>query len=182
MTTAAEKEVLSHNLALIVQVLRQNNLASLTIDYAGSGDSGDTFDVAVFDVHGNQGDLPGTELTGMHARRSYGPAPAYPVTIVAEQATRARPFADFLEDFHCMVLSMDGKDGYENNEGGGGTLTITIEGTCTLEHYDYIIEREESTTDLSEFMPALLPEVPEPAPNAIELPKLVCADPYCVEV
>ena len=182
MTTPAEKEVLSHNLALIVQVLRDHHLAKLTIEYAGSGDSGEQFDIAVFDAQGNEGKVPTTALMGKHALRHYGPAPTYAITITSEDATQPRSFADFLEDFHSAVLTIEGKDGYENNDGGGGSLTVDVSGECLLEHYDYYTERNESTSDLSDFMPELPEPEPEPQRPAIALPAQVNASPYCVEV
>jgi hypothetical protein len=182
MTTLFEKEVLSHNLALIVQVLRDHHLAKLTIEYAGSGDSGEQFDIAVFDAQGKEGKVPTTALLGKHALRHYGPAPTYALTITCEDATQPRSFADFLEDFHSAVLTTQDRGGYEDNEGGGGMLTIDVSGECLLEHYDFYTARSESTSDLSEFMPELSEAGPEPQRPAIALPAQVNASPYCVEV
>lgn len=182
MTHPAEKEVLTHNLALIVEVMRQNKLATLTIEYAGSGDSGDTFEVAVFDAHNAPQRMPTTEVLGKRVHRDYASGPNRIWVLSVADRYRPTPFIDFIQDFHCEVLAAQGHGSYEDGEGGGGMLTITVEGTCTLEHYDYYVEKAESTSDLSEFMPELLPEEPAPASNGITLPAMVRAEPYCVEV
>jgi len=182
MSNPFEAEVLSHNLALIVGVLRKHNLASLTIEYAGSGDSGDTFELAVFDADDNAQPLPTDSLAGKHVRRTYGAAPVYTVHHAVEDDTTSRPFSDFLEDFHCIVLEKENRQGYENNDGGGGQLTIRVSGEFTLDHYDWVTHKDEFTSDLSEFMPPVPEPTPEPERQAVALPAVVRAEPYCVEV
>jgi hypothetical protein len=181
MTHAVQKEVLAHNLALIVEVLRQHNLARLTIDYAGSGDSGDTFEVAVFDAHDAAQPMPTAEVQGKRVISHYDSSISRETVLSVGDRPKPTPFVDFIEDFHCEVLSASNHQGFEDGEGGGGTLTITVEGTCSLEHYDYYVEKSESTTDFSELMPQL-PAPVAPEPNGITLPVLVRTEPYCVEV
>lgn len=175
-------EVLTHNLALMVEVLLTHNLASLTIEYAGSGDSGDTFDVTAFDSQGNPQSLPYAPVLGKCVRRVSSGAPNYTVTETAEDATEPRPFSSFVEDVHCAVLEREGKSGFEDNQGGGGTFTLDVSGACTLDHYDYIIERDESSSDLSEFMPPVPEPTPEHERKAVLLPAQSHSSPYCVEV
>jgi hypothetical protein len=182
MKSDIEKAVTSHNLSLIVSVLRQHGLARLRIEYAGSGDSGDTFEMTAYDASDAARDLPTVSVKGKSVSRQYGPAPAYAVTV--QEVTPEAPvaFTTFLEDFHWGVLDMAGHSGFENGDGGQGSLAISVDGTCVLEHSDNYVATTDYTTNLSEFMPAPV-IAPEPTPRAEPtLPPRTDATPYCVEV
>jgi hypothetical protein len=57
-----------------------------------------------------------------------------------------------VEIFTDDLISCAGHDGYENNDGGGGTLTILADGTFTLRHYDNVVSTVDSSYDHNDLL------------------------------
>jgi hypothetical protein len=118
-------------LARMAAMLKANGCSAVQGEYTGSGDSGDGFDIAYFGEDKKQVDASidedvsytVVELTYANGKFAH------------VQSTRTADFEQAFEDVCFAMVSASGRDGWENNEGGGGKLVITAEGTATLEHY-----------------------------------------------
>jgi hypothetical protein len=52
---------------------------------------------------------------------------------------------DAISEFTDELINKHGHAGYENNDGGGGELIISVEsGNVELNHYDNIVQQEYS--------------------------------------
>ncbi|MDR8763318.1 DUF6878 family protein [Burkholderia multivorans] len=133
---------LNPTLAQLSTVLRAAGAVSATAEYAGYGDSGDHFEIAIQWPADPAGNADATE-----PRSTTSDSLDYP---------------DFDNQFENLVwdaVSSAGHDGWENNEGGGGTFTLLPDGTATLEHYDNVENSNESTHEFgtdSELTAALI--------------------------
>lgn len=133
---------LNPTLAQLSTVLRVAGAVSATAEYAGYGDSGDHFEIAIQWPTNPAGNADTTE-----PRSTTSDSLDYP---------------DFDVRFENLVwdaVSSAGHDGWENNEGGGGTFTLRPDGTATLEHYDNVENSNESTHEFgkdSELTAALI--------------------------
>lgn len=115
-------------LAHLSMVLRAAGAVSATAEYAGYGDSGDHFDIAIAWPDSPAGIGNKTESKSASSDRLNA--------------------ADFDTQFENLVwdaVSVAGHDGWENNEGGGGTFTLLPDGTATLDHYDNVANSNESS-------------------------------------
>ncbi|MFT4066709.1 DUF6878 family protein [Paraburkholderia sp.] len=120
---------LNPHLAHLSTVLRAAGAVSATAAYAGYGDSGDHFEITI--------QWPASPQESMDATTGLNPT-----------TSDCLGDPDFDPRFESLVwnaVSATGHDGWENNEGGGGTFTLLPDGTATLEHYDNIEDSNEST-------------------------------------
>jgi hypothetical protein len=119
--------------AKILAALKRTRAATITVEYDGEGDSGQIHDVAAQTRHGKPAKLP----PGPFSLQLYdGAQSSYP------------SLEDALEAFAWQVIGVY-HAGFENNEGGCGTLTIDVaNGTVTLDHNDRVIEFCNSLTEV----------------------------------
>ncbi|MDR8402137.1 hypothetical protein NE850_38085 [Paraburkholderia sp. USG1] len=133
---------LNPSLAQLSTVLRVTGAVSATAEYAGYGDSGDHFEIAIQCPANPAGSADTTEPRSINSNSLDCP--------------------DFDARFENLVwdaVTVAGHDGWENNEGGGGTFTLLPDGTATLEHYDNVENSNESTHEFgtdSELAAALI--------------------------
>lgn len=123
---------LNRTLAQLSTALRVAGAVSATAEYAGYGDSGDHFEIAIQWPANPAGNADTTE-----PRSTTSDSLDYP---------------DFDARFENLVwdaVSSAGHDGWENNEGGGGTFTLLPDGTAILEHYDNVENSNDSTHGFS---------------------------------
>ncbi|WP_455233374.1 hypothetical protein [Geopseudomonas aromaticivorans] len=99
-------------LAEVAAKLQDHGVHSVTVEYAGAGDSANGYEVAFLDRNGESLE-PYAEIEDL-------------VTELADEAIFAA-----------------GQDGWEDNEGGSGTFTFSVEGTARLEHTDNRIESDQ---------------------------------------
>lgn len=134
----------AQNLSALSAGLRTAGAVSATAEYAGYGDSGDHFSI---EIQWPDAPAPSPETGGASIR------PAIALDLSREFADLLEsPPADFDSAFENLVqdaVSFTGHDGWENNEGGGGTFTLRADGTARLEHYDNIENFETSEHDFT---------------------------------
>lgn len=132
--TAACKEALTHNRVVLSQVLRELGFLEVVVEYSGGWDSGDVSDVsckpeslrAVLEAHPVEIQYEcGTYDGGVY---------------VFTVKSRTRTLKAALDDFTMSWLEQV-QPGWENNEGGSGSVTIDVQADCfTLSHTQYYQE------------------------------------------
>lgn len=125
---AMDEESFSHNRELFFVALQARGVTSVEILYEGSGDSGGIEDRTI---------LPeGIDLS------------AEIILLVPDWhqealVTKNMPLIEALEETAMQLVARE-HDGWENNEGGGGTITFDVEAREILvAHHDYYIQRDE---------------------------------------
>jgi hypothetical protein len=118
--------------AAILAALKATRAANVTIEYDGEGDSGQI-----------------TGITAMTARGKAAKLPKGPFSLQLYDAQSSYvSFEDALDAFAWTVLRVY-HGGFENNDGGFGTLTINVaEETITLDHNDRIIDLCNSVAEV----------------------------------
>lgn len=145
------------SLAAMAAVLQKHGLTSVQGEYTGSGDSGDGFDIYYFkgeesvEIEQDVND----EVTYLVIDNDYSNGRFSPV-----KSTRTAEFEQALEDICFAMVTASGHDGWEINEGGGGTLTVRADGTATLDHYDN--GEDEDSDSSTSWNEALQQEEDEP--------------------
>lgn len=119
----------------LMQALAALGIQKALVTYSGSGDSGDTTEVETVP--------PEAKAKLQEARLTYAVAiPTYrlnqPITWAIEE--RDLSLREALEDFTLQWLEQH-HGGWENNDGGAGTLTVDVPGNSfVLEHDAYYTE------------------------------------------
>lgn len=127
---------IAHNKAQLVEALKTAGIASAIVEYSGEGDDGGHYDFAY--TPDLKIDTPITikVLTGEFVDGKWKHC----------EVEKSMPMDDALGNFLDELLTQHGHDGYENGDGGGGTLTINVqENSYLLEHYDNIVQQESSS-------------------------------------
>jgi hypothetical protein len=121
------RECIDHNMRILGEALTQAEASSVHVEYAGSGDSGDTFDISY--------NWTGTDKEGIADEITYRVT-----SNEAQSAFRTASFESALEDIFDQVIAESGHNGWENNEGGYGEFTVHANGSGHLDHNDYYLE------------------------------------------
>jgi hypothetical protein len=130
--SSPEQSLLRAKTALLKR-LKRRRITLVEIGYDGEGDDGQIHDVAAYD----RGQKP-VALDG-NVRIILGDA---------DGPLRARTLHAVLEEFAWLLLSHY-HGGFENNEGGCGSIVIdVVKGRVTLDHNDRIIEYCNRTTEV----------------------------------
>jgi len=128
-----QKINLEANLVAIAAVLAAHGIHQVASYYSGSGDSGDEFRQTAYDANGDEIDMPEVEVACEH--RVYVPTKngGYGYAIKQE----AMSLESAISDATGQAIGEAGHSGWENNEGGKGTLTIYASGYAELNHTNY---------------------------------------------
>jgi hypothetical protein len=131
------------NKQVLLEALRLLGAKEVVATYAGSGDEGQidevglqptTLDAAQVQVQ------PAAERTTWDATTR-----THQTDLLLDTVDLHTALCDFLD----AALVVVGHDGYENGDGGQGTLTIDVgSGSVTLEHTDFYTESDTSTHEL----------------------------------
>lgn len=130
----------------LLVLLREMGLASATVEYSGSGDSGDAEYVEWEPLDGNT-----DEKARAYKRTIAQPTSRFDEKL-GEWVTRTEEVDIDLEhlllDFTNRVVSHY-HSGYENNDGGSGNVYFNVNaGTVNLHHEDYYTESSSTDTEL----------------------------------
>jgi hypothetical protein len=133
------------SIRVLSKVLTDTGVHAIDVDYSGSGDSGNDNDLTVFSAPGViQRDNPVLEqqVTIPTVKHVYNREKHVDETVESEHTLDAKTA---LEDLLDAAIGAAGHWGFENNEGGSGTLTLKADGTASLSHV-YNSEKTESTS------------------------------------
>lgn len=148
LNAAASPEQRQHllfefNKQVLLEALRSLGAKEVVATYAGSGDEGQidevglqptTLDAAQVQVQ------PAAELAAWDPTTR-----THQTNLVLDTRDLRTALCDFLD----TALAVVGHDGYENGDGGQGTLTIDVgAGSVMLEHTDFYTESDTSTHEL----------------------------------
>lgn len=103
----------------ILPVLRENGWVA-TVMYRGAGDSADGCEIQLEEV-GTDGGACGPVLRKQSAK-------------LLETA---------LDEFTDQIIALAGHEGYENDDGGGGTMVLYPSGNVSLSHYYWTTEEDQ---------------------------------------
>lgn len=139
-----------HNRTTLMEEMRVRGLQRIEVAYEGGGDSGGFYSVESepkhnlaaikalnYRVRGER--LAGDEAAGSHPKWVY---------FLVETLGSV---LDLAKDVASQALEQAGHNGYENGEGGQGTVIIELssgKGRIVVDHEDNIVEVETSTTEI----------------------------------
>ena len=159
----AASEIVARNKLAIVNALKEIGAISALMEYKGEGDSGYTESIVVefpvpADDSSAQPNASSTECTiaektvrkdATLVELEFGTKVSMfqligyrrPGSEPEEPEAEEMGLHDALDLFCDQLICLHGHRGYENNEGGGGEVTILVEtGMYVHDHHDYIVE------------------------------------------
>ena len=129
--TLVKTEIFPANKALALEALRGAGVTKATVEFSGSGDSGQ-LDGTVFEPEAQ--DFPAIDVT-LRSTSMYGGG--------EETFTSVD---DLIDNLTFQVIDATGHSGYENNDGASGTTTFDIEaGTIEFSIDSYFTESTNDT-------------------------------------
>lgn len=150
-------DLVTKNWSAILEAMKRLGATGADIEYRGCGDSGEGTEVTF-----QPASVDGSTLVEIYRIHSEFQNGAWSRTEVGSQTSLEEALRWLTDE----VVSLAGHDGYENNEGGYGKLTVLVEeGSFALEHSDYVVETLDSTHSMEELMgdvdetPSLPPSV-----------------------
>jgi hypothetical protein len=125
------REKLAPAKAVLLDALKASGIAVVTVEYDGEGDSGQVNNIVACDASCNPAEMRGSVVLELGLRPcSY------------------ESLVEAVEAFTWEVLVLY-HDGFENNDGGFGTVTIyVVTGKVTLDHNDRVIEAVNTMTEV----------------------------------
>ena len=131
------------NKQVLLEALRLLGAKEVVATYAGNGDEGQIDEVGLEPA---TLDADQVQVQPTAERTTWDPTTR---THRTELVVDTRDLRTALCDFLDAALVVVGHDGYENGDGGQGTLTIDVgSGSVTLEHTDFYTESDSSTHEL----------------------------------
>src|SRR5205814_6758720 len=120
-TGAPVDDIRAHNKDVIFAALAEIGIHHVTVDYDGSGDSGQIDSIEAWDTGNQKSPLPSSRKVQLASEN-----PGRPVDHIGLEAAVEELAWDFLYDNH---------GGWENNDGAFGTFVFNVpDRTITLEH------------------------------------------------
>lgn len=114
----------------LLDIMRSAGVKEVEIQYNGSGDEGGMTEV-LYTME------DGAESNQLHPTDN----------------ASADPLWDDWESLHDRALEASGYDGYWNNDGGGGSMTLDVaSGSLTVNHYYYETVQEDCDTQEVEIL------------------------------
>lgn len=131
-------DVVAFNKQAIIEALKPHGIVKVTVEYYGGGDSGGTEDVRLELENGETVSTPNVVMFYADARSRYNLETG---SLEVETVTKKEmALSAALEDF-AMHLVESHHAGWENNDGGRGTVTFHVNtNEITVEHEEYYTE------------------------------------------
>jgi hypothetical protein len=124
----------------VLDQCRRNGVRSVHIEYDGENDNGQTNGILGFDA-----DHKRVELTSLTAEP---PADDHPLCAHLRQLIGTGSLLELADNITWEILGVH-HDGFWNNDGGCGTLTIDVDaGTVSLEHSNQYVNVDTTTTEV----------------------------------
>jgi hypothetical protein len=140
-----KKDQIEFNKLAILNAMREAGIDSAEVNYEGSGDSGGVTEIEHF-ASGQPYDMESPIM--VRVKRTYTNWDSAAESPVIQQVEEQQEIDQALENFLWDCLSIHGHGGWENNDGGRGTLELDVcKMTCRLDHSDYITESVDSSHD-----------------------------------
>jgi len=171
------------NVVTLAVFLSAHRVASCAIEYRGSGDSGESEEQTFEPLDGDD--------VSEAAANSKLPYVDFQQGWLSEPAVAKSKESDvesFLSELLDQALRVNNHSGYENNDGGGGTLTIFADGHWKHEHFDNVVTEEYDHTEgsvnerVAQFIDAHKRRIAETANAACAIALDVPSGPYAVLV
>ena len=117
----------------MLRALRARGIATVTIEYDGEGDSGQIGDILACDAKQHPVDIERPVQLALYRGKA---------------ASEYDSLREALDDFAWLLLAHF-HDGFENNEGGFGTIRIDVaKRSVILDHDDRVIETVNTRTEV----------------------------------
>jgi hypothetical protein len=115
-----------------------------SVEYAGSGDSGEGEEVLVYADQDRIRQLPlsallKAEVGLLRAVRQWEPAPLGRLVVKGVEVERLG-FEEALKELCDQMIEHCGHAGFENGDGGRGEMALSVASGLTLEHENYYVE------------------------------------------
>ncbi len=132
-----------HNKAAIMAALKSNGVTNATSEYSGSGDEGSTGSVTVHPE--NTAALEYNVTVKMIGSTFDSSAEKW----ITKASDSNLTLEQALRDVTDQLIEMNGHAGYEDGDGGGGSVTFDVENdTVEHDHYDCVVENVHSVHEL----------------------------------
>ena len=130
------------NKATILEAMQKAGVQSAIVEYTGEGDSGNGVDVSV------EGGFPlamDIEVSIVVVNSTWD---ADARRWESMESTKTTSLAEALEQMADDLIELH-HSGYENNDGGGGSITFDAQAeSVSYEYYHYYVERESHSVDV----------------------------------
>jgi hypothetical protein len=128
-------DVIAHNKNAIIAAMKDAGLVTVEATYSGSGGSGNGYEIGSTPQN-REAMERAVEIQTIN--REYDrDAHVWIETVRIKSVDLAEAIRDLCEN----LISAAGHDGFQDGDGGGGTMTIVADtGFCELAHYDYVVD------------------------------------------
>ncbi|MDE2099863.1 MAG: hypothetical protein KGL39_21600 [Patescibacteria group bacterium] len=135
-------------LGIAVKAMREHGAIVAEVEYSGGGDEGNVDTVTLYGVDNALMDEKLLERVGVPFWDQKMKNGAWESVLNIRQITLNELLSWMIHD---LALEFYDHNGYWNNEGGYGTLTISTEGSgeLTLDHNDYVQETVSRTNSMA---------------------------------
>lgn len=138
----ARPKRIQRNKLAILGAMQAAGIKVATVEYTGEGDSGNGVDVS---VEGGFQLATDTQVDVLVESSSWNAVERH---WDSQETVKTMSLAEALEQFVDDLID-EHHSGYENNDGGGGSVTLdAAEGTVSYEKYDYYVERSSEEIDV----------------------------------
>lgn len=132
--------IAKHNKESLIAALKSFGITYVVVTYSGGGDEGSINDIS---------STPAIE-EAISSQVTYkdvsGDFDAQKRQWIQRVEDKTSTLESALEEFTYLLLELNGHEGYHNDEGGGGEVTIDAKsGSVVHDHYDYVVETVSSS-------------------------------------
>lgn len=135
-------QLIAHNKPAIIAAMKAVGVVSAEVTYSGCGDSGNGYEVT-FSPASPEAGSHSLEVQSIHDSFDQEKREWHEF-LVPKSSTLETALRDFCES----LIDATGHNGYQDGDGGGGTMVLNAEtGCCELDHYDYIVDTVHHVTE-----------------------------------
>lgn len=140
-----ERSILEANRDACLAAMAYLGAHTASVEYAGSGDSGEGEEVLVYADQDRIGQLPLSALLAVNvgllqAVRQWEPGPRSPRLVVKGVEVERHGLEEALKALCDQMIDHCGHAGFENGDGGRGEMVLSVASGLTLEHENFYVE------------------------------------------